>query len=127
MFPPGPTRSGAAAATPLAGPVTPIWNASNSLRAAEIAAVASLRAAVAGRIFSVADAVQTWTARAGGAASARTAAMTSGLRAFKREAPRIPGAPTQPRPPLPGHLVHAEICHGSLGLHHRRGGERPVR
>jgi len=65
----------ALAETPLAGPTTAIWNASNSFFAAEIVPATSVLAAASGRIFSVAVAVQTVVARAaGGSASARASA-----------------------------------------------------
>src|SRR5574340_1092909 len=86
---PGPVSAVAVAETPLAGPTTASWNASNSLRAACSAAevapvVAALALAagqtvpVSGRIFAVAMVVQTAVARAAaGTASARASAATA--------------------------------------------------
>jgi hypothetical protein len=59
-----PWSSDAEAETPVAGPVTMTWKASNSFFAAVIAAPRSARGASSGRIFSLATAVQTVPARA---------------------------------------------------------------
>ncbi len=71
---PAPVRSDATARTPPAGPVTTIWKASCSLRAAEMDALAAARAVADGRIFSSDVAVHTWAASAHAGQSTASAA-----------------------------------------------------
>ena len=85
---PGPRSVAALTETPLAGPVTTTWKASNSFFAAAMAALFSARACSCGRIFSLATAVQTVAARAArGVAERRAASATVRRRRMLKAAP----------------------------------------
>src|SRR5512139_14818 len=105
MVPPAPVSAVAVARTLTAAPVTAIWNASNSFRAACMRAPGAARGGADGRIFSAARAVQTSTARAGAAAASAEAARGTSRRRDARIG-RLPAVCRAQRAgaPRPGEL-----------------------